>query len=544
MESSVAEALRLGHTALGIELGSTRIKACLVDQRDPSRVLASGSHTWENTLNDGHWSYSLDAVREGLQAAFADLAAQVLATHGVVLEHVGAIGVSAMMHGYLAFDEHGELLVPFRTWRDTTTAAAAAELSTAFGVNIPLRWSIAHLHQAMLDGEPHVPEVRSTTTLAGYVHRMLTGRNVLGIGDASGMFPVDQTTGNYDERLIARYDELAAGRIPGVTVRDLLPEVLLAGAPAGNLTEKGARLLDPSGTLHAGAFACAPEGDAGTGMVATNAVAPRTGNVSAGTSIFAMVVLEAPLAAAHDELDLVATPAGSPVAMVHCNNGASELGEWVGLFGEVARAVGASVPKDALFEVLFKESVDGDTDAGGILAYNQLSGEPIVGLAEGRPLVVRTPTSNFTLANFMRSQIYGVFATLAIGMKVLEREGVVVERLFAHGGLFRTGEVAQRMLADALRVPVSVGETASEGGAWGIAVLAAYTAHCADAANSVDAAPGAELSLSEYLDSHVFAGSALTTQDPSEAGAAGYASYLTQYTAGLAAETAAVTALR
>lgn len=507
-------------TALGIELGSTRIKACLVDLDDPSRVLATGDHEWENQLVDDHWTYSLDAVWGGVQSAYANL----VADYGRAPD-LATIGISAMMHGYLAFDANGELLVPFRTWRDTTTGAAAAELSSTFGVNIPLRWSVAHLYQAILDAEPHVSQVASITTLAGYVHWKLTGRRVLGIGDASGMFPIDDATRGYRPDLLERFDELASGRVPGLAT--LLPEILLAGAAAGELTPDGAALLDPSGVLQAGVPLCPPEGDAGTGMVATNAVAPRAGNVSAGTSIFAMVVLERALANVHDELDLVTTPAGDPVAMVHCNNGASELGEWVSMFREFAQAAGVPVEADTAYDALFRAALQGEPDAGGVLAYNQLAGEPVAGLPEGRPLVVRTDTSDFTLANFMRAQLYGVFATLSLGMGVLDEEGVALDRMFAHGGVFRTAGVAQRFLAAALRVPVSVAATASEGGPWGMAVLAAYSQS------------GEAATLAAFLRDRVFAGSEFSTLEPQPDDLAGFTAYLARYRAGLAIERAA-----
>lgn len=527
---SAADVIAVGRATLGIELGSTRIKACLVGD-DLGEVLATGSHEWENQLVDGLWTYSLDAVREGLQAAYAELAADVERRFGVRLERLRAFGVSAMMHGYLAFDDDDRLLVPFRTWRNTNTGDAAAELTELFGVNIPLRWSIAHLHEAVLDAEPHVAEVRGFTTLAGYVHRELTGRNVLGVGDASGMFPIDPATRDYDADLLARYDELVEGSALAAPLRDLLPEVLVAGQPAGELTAEGAALLDPTGGLQPGAIACPPEGDAGTGMVATSAVAPRTGNVSAGTSIFAMVVLERPLGRVHEELDVVTTPAGDPVAMVHCNNGASELAAWVGMFSRFAAASGGTSDADAVYETLFREALEGEADAGGLLAYNHLAGEPIAGLAEGRPLFVRTPDSRFTLANTMRAQLYGVFATLALGMRVLAEEGVALDRLYAHGGMFRTAGVAQRFLAGALDAPVTVTETASEGGAWGIAVLAAY------------AADPAGLPLDAFLHERVFAGSASRTVEPDRADVAGFAAYLDRYEAGLAVERAAVTVL-
>ncbi|WP_308291688.1 xylulokinase [Microbacterium jejuense] len=541
---ATAQAILDGRTALGIEFGSTRIKACLVDADDPSTVLAVGGHEWENQYRDRLWTYALDDVWSGLRAAFADLVADAERRHGARPTTFGAIGVSAMMHGYLAFDEAGDLLVPFRTWRNTNTGPAAAELTELFGVNIPLRWSIAHLHQAVIDGEAHVPDVRFVTTLAGYVHWRLTGEKVLGVGDASGMFPIDSGTRDYDADLVSRYDERAAGRVPALA--DLLPRVLAAGEAAGALTAEGAALLDPTGTVGAGIPFCAPEGDAGTGMVATNAVAPRTGNVSAGTSIFAMVVLERPLHSVHHELDLVTTPSGDAVAMVHCNNGASELGAWAGLFGGFAAAAGVPVDSDAVFEALFRAALDGDADAGGLLAYNHLAGEPIAGLDEGRPLFVRTPDSAFTLGNFARAQLYGVFGTLALGMRVLDAEGVGLDRMFAHGGLFRTAGVAQRFLAAALNAPVAVGDTASEGGAWGIAVLAAYTRAVQDSSSraSLSTRAGRPAStLPEYLEQTVFADAAIDVAAPEPADVAGFTAYLDRYRAGLAVEAAAVTAL-
>ena len=513
-----AEAISAGRASLGIELGSTRIKACLIGD-DLSTVLASGSYEWQNELVDDVWTYSLDDVWTGLRAAVADLAADVQATHGVPLERVNALGVSAMMHGYLAFDAAGELLVPFRTWRNTSTGAASAQLSELFGVNIPLRWSIAHLHQAVLDSEQHVPRIAHVTTLAGYVHEKLTGRRVLGIGDASGMFPI---AGNdYDPALLARYDEL---RVLPNPLKSYLPEVLLAGTPAGQLTAEGAALL---GVLQPGATAAPPEGDAGTGMVATNAVAPRTGNVSAGTSIFAMVVLERALTEVHHELDIVTTPAGDPVAMVHCNNGASELAAWASIFARFAAATGTPVATDAVYETLFREALAAPTDAAGVLAYNFLAGEPIAGIAEGRPLIVRTPDSSLTLGTFIRAQLYAVFGTLSLGMRVLRSEGVEIETMYAHGGMFRTAGVAQRFLAAAIDAPVAVAATASEGGAWGIAVLAAYLDHAERA------------SLTEYLAEAVFVDEVFASVTPDAEDIAGYATYLSRYEAGLAIERAA-----
>jgi sugar (pentulose or hexulose) kinase len=512
-----AEIVAAGRGILGIELGSTRIKACLVGD-DLVTVLATGSHEWQNQLVDGVWTYSLDEVWSGLRAAIADLGAQVQADLGVPLERVRSLGVSAMMHGYLAFDEAGELLTPFRTWRNTSTGEAAGQLSELFGVNIPLRWSIAHLHQAVLSGEEHVPRIAHVNTLAGYVHEQLTGRRVLGIGDASGMFPIAE--GDYDPELLARYDALGALPKP---LRDYLPEPLLAGAEAGQLTEQGAALL---GTLQPGAALCPPEGDAGTGMVATNAVAPRSGNVSAGTSIFAMVVLEKPLQHSHHELDVVTTPTGSPVAMVHCNNGASELAAWVGLFQRYAELAGLPADADTAYEALFTEALTGDPDAGGLLAYNYLAGEPITGLVEGRPLFVRTPGSSLTLANVMRAQLYGVFGTLSLGMRVLADEGVALDRMYAHGGMFRTAGVAQRFLAAAIDAPVGVAAGASEGGAWGIALLAAYL----DSDQSLADFLADRLGESEFAEPHA-------------ADVAGYARYLDRYRAGLDIEKTAVEVL-
>ncbi|MBC7591622.1 MAG: ATPase [Salinibacterium sp.] len=521
-----AEAIRAGHTALGIELGSTRIKACLVGE-DPSVVLAVGEHEWENQLVDGRWSYSLTDVWAGVQAAYSALATDTEARYGTRPETVGAMGVSAMMHGYLPFDGDGELLVPFRTWRNSSTGPAATELTSAFGVNIPLRWSIAHLYQAVLDDEPHIAETRFLTTLAGYVHWQLTGQRVLGIGDASGMFPIDDETRGYDPGMLARFDELVADRAPQLRLAGMLPEILRAGQAAGSLSIEGAALLDPSGILQPGILLCPPEGDAGTGMVATNSVAPRAGNVSAGTSIFAMVVLGRPLRQVHEELDVVTTPAGDPVAMVHCNNGASELAAWVSIFRRFAEVAGAPITQDAAYSALFTEALAAEADAGGILAYNHLAGEPIIGLSEGRPLIVRTDDSRFTLANLMRAQLYGVFATLSLGMAVLDDEGVELDRMFAHGGVFRTAGVAQRFLATALHVPVSVAQTASEGGPWGMAVLASY------------AASGAIQSLPDYLRDHVFGGASVTVVEPNPDDLAGFASYIDRYRAGLAIEHAA-----
>lgn len=517
--TAAATLIAEGRAVLGIELGSTRIKACLIGD-DPNTVIATGSHEWENQLVDGVWTYSLESVAAGLQSAYAELVADAQSRHGVAPTAYAALGVSAMMHGYLAFDDAGELLVPFRTWRNTSTSAAVAELTDLFDVNIPQRWSIAHLHQAVLDGEAHVGRVHHLTTLAGYVHERLTGERVLGVGDASGMFPLDAEGSGYDPELIARYDAAVAASALTGSIIGMLPAVLPAGHEAGRLTAQGAALLDPSGALQPGAVLCPPEGDAGTGMVATNAVAPRTGNVSAGTSIFAMVVLDRPLARMHPELDIVATPAGAPVAMVHCNNGASELAAWVGTYRRFAELAGAQISADEAYGLLFAEALDGEADAGGILAYNQVAGEPVAQLSEGRPLIVRTPDSRVTLANAMRAHLYGVFATLSLGMRVLRDEGVEIDRMYAHGGMFRTAGVAQRFLAAALNAPVGVAESASEGGAWGVAVLAAFTAH-----------GGGDLAA--FLDDEVFAAADSHPVAADHDDVAGFAAYLTRYEAGL-----------
>ncbi|WP_084127379.1 xylulokinase [Demequina sp. NBRC 110054] len=529
MSIDAATAITTGQTSLGIELGSTRIKACLIGP--DHEVLATGSHEWENQFVDRLWTYSEEAIWSGLQASIAALKSEVASTHGVALTQVGALGFSAMMHGYLAFDAEGTLLTPFRTWRNTNTEAAAGALTEELGFNFPLRWSASHVFQAIIDEEPHVADLDFFTTLAGYVHWKVTGQKVLGVGDASGMFPIDPTTHDYDATMLARFKELVAERRPGMDITAMLPKSLVAGADAGSLTSEGALLLDPTGELQAGAPVAPPEGDAGTGMVATNAVAPRTGNISAGTSIFAMVVLEHSLDSVHEELDIVTTPGGDLVAMVHCNNGASELGTWASVFTEFATAMGVEGGSDAVFGALFKAALEGEADGGGLLAYNYLSGEPITGMAEGRPLFVRTPGSRLNLANFMRTQLYGAFGTLSLGMKVLHEEGVKLDSMFAHGGMFRTAGVAQRLLAAAINAPVSVGDTASEGGAWGIAVLAEYLRK------------GGDTGLGEYLNDSVFAGATLDTVAPDAADVAGYDAWLAQYRAGLAIERAATEAI-
>jgi sugar (pentulose or hexulose) kinase len=528
MTIDAGAAITSGRTALGIELGSTRIKAVLIG---PDHApLAVGSYDWENQFVDRRWTYSLDAVWSGVQQSVAALTEDVRRRHGVELAGVGALGVSAMMHGYLAFDADGALLTPFRTWRNTNTGRAAEQLSAEFGCNIPHRWSVAHLYQAILDREEHIGRLDHLTTLAGYVHWQLTGEKVLGIGDASGMFPIDNATGGYDTTMLARFDQLAAEAGVELTLAEVLPAIALAGQPAGTLTDAGAALLDPTGRLRPGIPLCPPEGDAGTGMVATNSVAPRTGNVSAGTSIFAMVVLERELAGTHRELDLVTTPAGDPVAMVHCNNGASELDAWAGLFAQFARALGVQVDPSAVFETLFTAALAGASDCGGMLAYNYLSGEPITDFEEGRPLFLRSPDSRLDLGTFMRTHLFASLATLRIGMDVLQKtEGVRLRRMFAHGGLFKTEGVAQRFLAAALDTPVSVGDVAAEGGAWGIAVLAAFAT-----------ARSPEQSLAHYLDTTVFAGASLQTAEPEPSDVAGFDAFMQRYVAALPVERAAV----
>ena len=523
---SGSDVITEGRAVLGIELGSTRIKTVLVDSQ--GTTIAGGSHTWENQFVDRMWTYSLDDVWSGVQDSVASMCADAQERHGVRPTTLAALGVSAMMHGYLPFDAAGDALVPFRTWRNTNTEQAATDLSTLLEFAIPLRWSIAHLYQAILDEEPHVAQLASITTLAGYVHQRLTGLRVLGVGDASGMFPIDAATKTYDAPRLAKFDALVADRHPDLKLADLLPTVLRAGAEAGRLTGDGAALLDPTGRLRPGAPLCPPEGDAGTGMVATNAVAPRTGNVSVGTSIFAMAVLERPPQRVHPEIDLVTTPAGDPVAMVHCNNGASELDAWAGVFREFAGAIGHPIDPDEAFAAMLLKALSGDADAGGLLAYNYLSGEPITQLVEGRPMMLRSPESRLTLGNFARAQVYAAFATLSLGMRVLAEEGVELDLMVAHGGLFRTEGVAQRLLAAAMGIPVAVGRDAGEGGAWGIALLASYLGHAE------------ESDLAAYLATRFPTAGTWITVDPDPADERGFTTFLERYEAGLPIERAAI----
>lgn len=517
-------------TALGIELGSTRIKAVLIDSA--GEPVAAGGHAWESELIDDIWSYRLESVWQGIAESMAELADDYKARVGRPLTRIGSFGVSAMMHGYLVFDEDDQLLVPFRTWRNTRTQKASAELTELFGVNIPQRWSIAHLHQAILDGEEHISRVRFLTTLAGFVHWRVTGHKVLGAGDASGVFPLNAQGDGFDPERIAAYQAIADKAGVGWQLAEILPKVAVAGTAAGQITDEGARLLDPSGTLQPGSVACPPEGDAGTGMVATNSVRPRTGNVSAGTSAFAMVVLERPLARLHPEIDPVATPSGDHVAMVHTNNCTGDMDDWLGIFGELLAAVGAPQGPDELFEALFAKALEADPDCGGLLSFNYLSGEHSTGLAEGRPLFVRSPHSDFSLANFMRLQLSSAFATLRLGMEILlDDEHVELDSLFAQGGVFRTKGVAQRILAAALETPVSVGRNAGEGGAWGMAILAAYMAS------------GATEPLADYLGTRIFADAVANTVSPDPVDVEGFAQFIKRYRAGLPIEREAVNSL-
>jgi len=525
--SDITRVIESGQTALGIEFGSTRIKAVLIGT--DHTPLASGSFDWENRYEDGVWTYHLEDVWTGVQEAFRQVRNDVKNRYGVPLKTVGSIGFSAMMHGYLAFDKNGKLLAPFRTWRNTITGEAAEKLTKLFKFNIPQRWSIAHLYQAILNKEPHVRNIKFQTTLAGYVHWKLTGQKVLGIGEASGMFPIDSKTNNYDARMLKAFDgKLKARKLPW-TLEGILPKVLVAGEAAGTLTAEGARLLDPSGELPAGIPLCPPEGDAGTGMVATNSVAARTGNVSAGTSVFAMIVLEKPLSKLYSEIDMVTTPTGKPVAMVHSNNCTSDLNAWVGLFREFAQALGVDVDDTRLFELLYTKGLDGDSDAGGLLAYNYFSGEHLTGLEEGRPLVVRTAESRFTLANFMRMHLFASLAALKIGLNIFDKEKVKIDRIFGHGGFFKTKGVGQKIMAAAMNVPVSVMETAGEGGAWGMALLAAYMVR-----------KGEGETLEAYLADKVFAGQKSMTIAPDPKDVAGFATFMERYKKGLAIEKAAV----
>ena len=520
-----------GSAVLGIEFGSTRIKSVLID---PSfNVIASGSHEWENDFVNGVWTYSEDAILSGLRASYADLKKDVKDKYGVVLQKLSAIGISAMMHGYLPFDADMKLLAPFRTWRNTITGEAAAKLTEAFSFNMPQRWSLSHLYQAVLNGESHVPDIRFLTTLAGWVHYLLTGRKVLGVGDASGMMPIDSNTCDYDSDMVRIFDELVAPHGFPWKLGEILPRVLSAGEEAGSLTESGAKLLDPAGDLQPGCPLCPPEGDAGTGMTATNSVRERTGNVSAGTSIFSMIVLEKPLSRVYPEIDIVTTPTGKQVGMVHCNSCTSDINAWVSLFREFAEIMGFDTNSGEVYTRLFKKAMEGAKDCGGIVSFNYYAGEPVTGLSEGRPMLIRTPDAKMNMANFMRAQIYASMETLKAGMEIMNREHVAIDRVYGHGGLFKTEGVAQNLLAAAIHAPVTVMETAGEGGAWGIAVLAAY----AVAGSSGE-------SLEDYLDRRVFAGMKQLTVSPDPENEAGFDRYMERFMACIPAQQAAVDCLK
>jgi len=517
-----------GEAVFGMELGSTRIKAVLIDEAH--NPIASGSHTWENRLEDGVWTYHMQDVIEGVQDAYADLTRNVRVKYGVELRKVKAMGVSAMMHGYLVFDKDGELLTPFRTWRNTMTGQAAEELSELLQFNVPQRWSISHLYQAILNGEEHVAKIAMQTTLAGYLHYVLTGVHAIGIGEASGMFPIDSTINDYDAAMMAKFDALIAPKGFGWTLSDILPKVLNAGEDAGYLTEEGARFLDPTGTLQAGCPLAPAEGDAGTGMVATNSVAMGTGNVSAGTSVFAMAVLEKAMSTYYPEIDMVTTPTGKPVAMVHCNNCTSDINAWAGIFQGFGAKLGQRIDMGDIFTALFTAAADGDADCGGVLSYNYLSGESVTGLDEGRPMFVRKPDANFTFANFSRSLLYSALSTLKIGMDILlQKEHVSLKLMMGHGGFFKTPVVGQSILAAALNTPVAVMETAGEGGPWGMALLAAYRVNKKDGE-----------ALEDYLSERVFADSKQSVVEPEAAQVAGFDAYVKTFVNALPAEKEAV----
>ncbi len=530
--NAIQEEIKNGKTFLGIEFGSTRIKAILIDK--DHAPIASGSHDWENQYENGVWTYAIEDVLTGLQNSYRNLHDEVFEKYSVLLQTLGAIGFSGMMHGYLALDKNDNLLVPFRTWRNTMTEMAAKELTGLFGFNIPQRWSIAHLYQAILSKETHIAEISYLTTLAGYVHWKLTGQKVLGVGEASGMFPIDSRTNDFDARMVELFNKrIKVENLPW-KLQDILPTVLTAGDEAGTLTTGGALILDPTGRLQAGIPLCPPEGDAGTGMVATDSVAERTGNVSAGTSVFAMIVLEKALSKVYPEIDLVTTPSGKPVAMVHCNNCTSDINAWVELFHEFTLALGVEVSATRLFEMLYQKALEGEASCGDLLAYNYLSGEHITHFEEGRPMFVRTPESRFTLANFMRVHLYSALGALKIGLDILyEQEQVKIDRVFGHGGFFKTKDVGQKIMAAAMNVPVSVMETAGEGGAWGIALLASYMRQKAK-----------DESLEAFLSYRVFAAENSITLTPDQIDVDGFAVFMERYKKGLIIERTAVDVLK
>lgn len=511
-----------GNEVLGIEFGSTRIKAVLINKNN--EPLASGGFTWENKLVNGVWTYDMADVISGMQSAYKSLNEAVLRDFGSEIESLSAIGISAMMHGYLPFDDNGNQLAEFRTWRNTITADASAKLTKLFDFNIPQRWSISHLYQAILNGEEHVENISFLTTLAGYVHYLLSGVKAVGVGEASGMFPIDSEINDYNADMINKFSSLDNVKNYSWNIKDILPKVLVAGENAGTLTESGAKLIDPSGKLKPGAVMCPPEGDAGTGMTATNSIAVKTGNVSAGTSIFSMVVLENQLSKVYEEIDMVTTPTGKPVAMVHCNNCCTDLDYWVNIFSDFAKASGSELTKPQIYDLLYNKALEGSSDAGGLVSYNYFSGEPVSHTEDGRPLFARSVGADFSLANFMRAQIYSTFATLKIGMEILEKENVKIDCLMGHGGLFKTEYVGQKLMAGAMNCPVAVMETAGEGGAWGIAVLANY------------AFDSKELDLDEYLNKYVFETCKSTTEMPDENDTIGFNEYMKLYKKGLAVE--------
>ncbi len=529
--SKEKELIESGRAVLGIELGSTRIKAVLIDENHTP--IASGSHEWENRLENGFWTYSLEDVWTGLRHSYQDLAADVEKKYGAVITKIGAMGFSAMMHGYMAFDREDKLLVPFRTWRNSNTGEAADALTKLFSYNIPQRWSISHLYQAILNGEEHVPEITYLTTLSGYIHWQLTGNKVLGVGDASGMFPIDMNTKTYDKVMVEKFDSLVADKHYSWKLLDIMPKVLVAGEQAGVLTEEGARMLDVSGRLEPGCPICPPEGDAGTGMVATNSVAKRSGNVSAGTSVFGMVVLERELSRVYTEIDLVTTPDGSLVGMAHANNCTSDLNAWVGIFKEFAESFGIDVDMNKLFGTLYNKALEGDADCGGLLSYGYLSGEPVMGVMDGRALFARATNSCFNLANFMRSHLYAALGALKVGMDILlKEEHVEVDNVLGHGGLFKTRGVGQSILAAAIDAPVSVMETAGEGGPWGMAILAAYMLRRAEEEN-----------LQDYLAEKVFGGEKGTTIQPNPEDVKGFEAFIEKFKKGIAIQEAAIKSL-
>ncbi|MFC6605095.1 xylulokinase [Ectobacillus funiculus] len=530
MSFNIKNAIQSGKTVLGIELGSTRIKAVLIGE--DHAPIASGSHDWENSYVNNIWTYSIEDIWKGIQDSYQRMTNDVKQQYGITLQTVGAIGFSGMMHGYMTFDKDGELLMPFRTWRNNITEQSSKALTELFNYQIPQRWSIAHLYQAILNQEEHIADISFQTTLAGYIHWKLTGQQVLGVGEASGVFPIDLNTKNYNQTMINQFNELIASSNLPWKLEDILPKVLVAGENAGVLTEEGAKLLDVTGELKAGIPLCPPEGDAGTGMVATNSVAKRTGNVSAGTSVFAMVVLEKELSKVYSEIDLVTTPAGNLVAMAHSNNCSSDLNAWVGLFDEFSKAMGIDVNMNKLYGTLYNLALQGDSDCGGLLAYGYLSGEHITQFAEGRPLFVRSSDSNFNLANFVRVHLFTALGALKIGMDILlKQEEVKLDEILGHGGLFKTKDVGQSIMAAALNVPVSVMETAGEGGAWGIALLAAYMMNKAD-----------NETLEEYLSQKVFAEASMAmSPDPRDVD--GFERFMKRYTEGLAIERAAIESL-